>query len=250
MGKVITTDWVCSDIFPWSTFLMSERLWSRVFQHRCGIFAFCSPVFIALTFFPQEIIQLLFKIFKSIQHPMARISQLNCVLCEEIDILCQRQCLCVIIPDVILRSQGSPMLSVIKGVWAVLRSSSLFVPALMPELGCLIMDQSPVVLIAEQTQMVCPVAEKQGSISKGLHINAAQNAVRNVLQQQKDLQEMQESSAQCHPAESVINLVTFLFTHLLTHKKITDKLNNHYEPVSIKDGSLQPSLSLFALSDT
>lgn len=67
----------------------------------------------------------------------------------------------------------------------MLRSSSLSVLALMPELGCLIMDQSPVVLIAEQTQMVFPIAEQKHSISKGLHINAAPNTVQNVLHQKK-----------------------------------------------------------------
>lgn len=93
---------------------MSEYLWSRIFQHKCGVFVFDSPVFIAPLLLPQDIIQLLFKLLK--QHPVARISQLNCVLCEETDISCQRRCLCVIILDVILRSQESPMLSVIKGV--------------------------------------------------------------------------------------------------------------------------------------
>lgn len=58
---------------------------------------------------------------------------------------------------------------------------------------------------------------------------------------------MQESSTQCHPEELVINLVNFLSILLLTHKKITDMLNNHYEPISIKDGSLQSSLSLHFL---
>lgn len=59
------------------------------------------------------------------------------------------------------------MLSGIKGVRAVLGYSSLFVPALMPEPGCLTMDQSPVVLSAEQTQKASPVAEQHTNMSTG-----------------------------------------------------------------------------------
>lgn len=77
---------------------------------------FYSPVFLAPPFLPQESIQLVFKLVKCMQYPVAKISQFHCALCEETDNSCQRQCLCIITLDVIFGSQRSPMLSDIKGV--------------------------------------------------------------------------------------------------------------------------------------
>lgn len=159
---------------------MPRDLWSRVFRHRCGVFVFYSPVFITPPFLPWEFIQLLFKHFKHMQYPVARISQFRCAVCEEMDNLCQRRCLCIITLDVIFRSQGSPMLSDIKGVRAVLGYSSSFIPAFMPEPGCLTMDQSPVMLSTVQTQKVSPVAEQHTSMSTGLHRHCSKGCTKEL----------------------------------------------------------------------
>lgn len=112
--------------------------------------------------------------------------------------------------DIIFRSQGSPMLSAIKGVREVLGCSSLFIPAFMPEPGCFTMDQSPVVLNAVQTQKVSPVAEQQTSMSTGLLIGTAPKAVQRSSAAKEALQKTGESSAGGHPAESGIKLGSFL----------------------------------------
>lgn len=141
-------------------------------------------------FLPQEFIQLVFKHFKRMQYPVARISHFHCALYEGIDNLCQRRCLCVITLDVIFRSQGSPMFPDIKGVRAVLGYSSLFIPAFLPEPGCLTMDQSPVVLSTVQTQKVSPVREQRTSMSTGLLVGIAPKAVQKSSAAKKALQKM------------------------------------------------------------
>ena len=176
------------------------------------------------------------------QYPVERTSQFHCELCEEMDILCQRLCLCVITLDGISGSQESPMLSDRKEVRAVTGYSSLSISTFMPEPGCLNMGQTPVVLCTVQTQKASPVAEQHTSISTGLLIDTAPKVVRKSSAAKEALQKMGEASTQGHPVDSGVNLGTFLSTTLsCPHKEPTAILNNSYKEGSIKAGSLPVS---------
>lgn len=172
------------------------------------------------------------------QYPVAKISQFHCALCEETDNSCQRQCLCIITLDVIFGSQRSPMLSDIKGVWAVLGSSSPFTPAFMPEPGCLSVDQNPVALKHRVNTKSFSCSRTTYQDVYGASHQPCSNSVQSCSAAKEALQKMRESSAQGHPTKSGINLGSFLSAGFpCPRKETTAILNDPYEEGSIKAGS-------------